>query len=250
MPVYETGLRASGPSDRMSASTRNGRSPAWRRSPDQRPTRNPASRADLPGLAARRFSPHPGKRASSATTGTAAPSRLSGDSRRRIGRSFSRHEHRRDSLTDVLPRQPVPAPTRGRGDRHPAGRGALAALRWSGRCDRRGVTLTTPWRPVRWSSVHHEGMALSADRAATRSADARAQVRALDVTDLVKRYPTGTEALRSVSLHIEAGEFFGLLGPNGAGKSTLIHCATGLAQPTSGAIRIFGNDAIEHYAAA
>jgi len=93
-------------------------------------------------------------------------------------------------------------------------------------------------------------MALSADRAATRSADARAQVRALDVTDLVKRYPTGTEALRSVSLHIEAGEFFGLLGPNGAGKSTLIHCATGLAQPTSGAIRIFGNDAIEHYAAA
>ncbi len=70
---------------------------------------------------------------------------------------------------------------------------------------------------------------------------------ALDVVDLVKRYPTGTEALRGVSLQIEDGEFFGLLGPNGAGKSTLIHCATGLAQPTSGAIRIFGHDAIEHY---
>src|SRR4051794_39867686 len=73
---------------------------------------------------------------------------------------------------------------------------------------------------------------------------------ALQVTDLVKRYPTGTEALRSVSLEIEAGEFFGLLGPNGAGKSTLIHCATGLAQPTSGSIRVFGHDAIEHYGAA
>ena len=70
---------------------------------------------------------------------------------------------------------------------------------------------------------------------------------ALRVTDLVKRYPTGTEALRGVSLELRAGEFFGLLGPNGAGKSTLIHCTTGLAQPTSGAIRIFGHDAIDHY---
>jgi ABC-2 type transport system ATP-binding protein len=70
---------------------------------------------------------------------------------------------------------------------------------------------------------------------------------ALLTTDLVKRYPTGTEALRGVSLEIQPGEFFGLLGPNGAGKSTLIHCATGLAQPTSGAISIFGHDAIEHY---
>ena len=70
---------------------------------------------------------------------------------------------------------------------------------------------------------------------------------ALEVTDLVKRYETGTEALRCVSLEFRAGEFFGLLGPNGAGKSTLIHCATGLAQPTAGAIRVFGHDAISDY---
>jgi ABC-2 type transport system ATP-binding protein len=70
---------------------------------------------------------------------------------------------------------------------------------------------------------------------------------ALQITDLVKRYPTGTEALKSVSLEIEAGEFFGLLGPNGAGKSTLIHCTTGLAQPTAGDIRVFGHDAVSHY---
>jgi ABC-2 type transport system ATP-binding protein len=70
---------------------------------------------------------------------------------------------------------------------------------------------------------------------------------ALQITDLVKRYPTGTEALKGVSLDIEAGEFLGLLGPNGAGKSTLIHCATGLAQPTSGDIKVFGHDAIHHY---
>jgi ABC-2 type transport system ATP-binding protein len=70
---------------------------------------------------------------------------------------------------------------------------------------------------------------------------------ALAIDDLVKRYPTGVEALRGVSLQIEAGEFFGLLGPNGAGKSTLIHCSTGLAGPTSGAISIFGHDAIGDY---
>jgi ABC-2 type transport system ATP-binding protein len=70
---------------------------------------------------------------------------------------------------------------------------------------------------------------------------------ALQITDLVKRYPTGTEALKGVSLEIPIGEFFGLLGPNGAGKSTLIHCATGLAQPTAGDIRVFGHDAIHHY---
>src|SRR5687768_3214104 len=70
---------------------------------------------------------------------------------------------------------------------------------------------------------------------------------ALEITDLVKRYPTGTEALKCVSLEIGAGEFFGLLGPNGAGKSTLIHCTTGLAQPTAGEIKVFGHDAIHHY---
>jgi ABC-2 type transport system ATP-binding protein len=70
---------------------------------------------------------------------------------------------------------------------------------------------------------------------------------ALAITDLVKRYPTGTEALRGVSLEIGDGEFFGLLGPNGAGKSTLIHCTTGLAGPTSGSIRVFGHDALHDY---
>ena len=61
-----------------------------------------------------------------------------------------------------------------------------------------------------------------------------APVTALQIDDLVKRYPTGTEALEGCRSTIEEGEFFGLLGPNGAGKSTLIHCTTGLAQPTRG----------------
>ncbi|HEX2127799.1 MAG TPA: ABC transporter ATP-binding protein [Solirubrobacterales bacterium] len=77
--------------------------------------------------------------------------------------------------------------------------------------------------------------------------DAAAPAQALTIADLVKTYGTGVEALRGVSLEIETGDFFGLLGPNGAGKSTLIHCTTGLAQPTSGSIRVFGHDAIDNY---
>jgi ABC-2 type transport system ATP-binding protein len=74
--------------------------------------------------------------------------------------------------------------------------------------------------------------------------------KALHIVDLAKRYPTGVEALRGVSVDIAPGEIYGLLGPNGAGKSTLIHCTTGLAQPTGGSIQIFGHDAINDYAEA
>jgi ABC-2 type transport system ATP-binding protein len=70
---------------------------------------------------------------------------------------------------------------------------------------------------------------------------------ALYIEELFKRYPTGVEALRGVSLQIKPGELFGLLGPNGAGKSTLIHCTTGLAQPTGGSIHVFGHDATGDY---
>jgi ABC-2 type transport system ATP-binding protein len=75
-------------------------------------------------------------------------------------------------------------------------------------------------------------------------------VPALEVRDLVKRYPNGVEALKGVSLEIGAGAFFGLLGPNGAGKSTLIHCITGLARPTSGSVSVLGHNAVDHYRAA
>ncbi len=62
------------------------------------------------------------------------------------------------------------------------------------------------------------------------------------VRDLRKRYGK-TEALRSVSLDIEAGGIFGLLGPNGAGKSTLVECLIGLREPDGGSIEICGIDA-------
>jgi ABC-2 type transport system ATP-binding protein len=49
-------------------------------------------------------------------------------------------------------------------------------------------------------------------------------------------------AVNDVSLEVNGGEIFGFLGPNGAGKTTTIKMIVGLLQPSSGSIRVGGND--------
>jgi ABC-2 type transport system ATP-binding protein len=49
-------------------------------------------------------------------------------------------------------------------------------------------------------------------------------------------------AVDGLDLQVEQGRFHGFLGPNGAGKSTTIKMLTGLLAPTSGSIRILGED--------
>jgi ABC-2 type transport system ATP-binding protein len=63
----------------------------------------------------------------------------------------------------------------------------------------------------------------------------------IQCTDLRKTYDGKVEAVRGISLQIEAGQCFGLLGPNGAGKTTTIEILEGLLAPTSGEVRIFGH---------
>jgi ABC-2 type transport system ATP-binding protein len=63
----------------------------------------------------------------------------------------------------------------------------------------------------------------------------------IECTNLRKTYDGKVEAVRGLSLQIEAGECFGLLGPNGAGKTTTIEILEGLLAPTSGEVRIFGH---------
>ncbi len=65
---------------------------------------------------------------------------------------------------------------------------------------------------------------------------------ALSVRGLTKCYDR--PAVDELDLTIRGGEFYSLLGPNGAGKTTTLRMVAGLLKPDSGAISIFGVDAL------
>ncbi|MCC4264833.1 ABC transporter ATP-binding protein [Oceanimonas baumannii] len=66
--------------------------------------------------------------------------------------------------------------------------------------------------------------------------------KALEIQGLRKTYEGGVEALRSIDLDVEAGDFYALLGPNGAGKSTTIGIISSLVNKSSGTVRVFGHN--------
>ena len=66
----------------------------------------------------------------------------------------------------------------------------------------------------------------------------------LSVSDLVKRYRTGTVANDGISFSLHPGEIYGLLGPNGAGKTTLVRQVLGVLRPTAGTITLAGRDVV------
>jgi NitT/TauT family transport system ATP-binding protein len=48
------------------------------------------------------------------------------------------------------------------------------------------------------------------------------------------------DAVRRISLDIEAGEFLTIVGPSGCGKSTILNIVSGLMQPTEGSVELDG----------
>ena len=66
----------------------------------------------------------------------------------------------------------------------------------------------------------------------------------VDLIDVTKTYETQppVHALRNVNLTVGAGEFVSVVGPSGSGKSTLLNLVGALDRPTSGVVRIAGQD--------
>ncbi len=67
----------------------------------------------------------------------------------------------------------------------------------------------------------------------------------LSLRGVTRTYVTGQgdlTVLKGVNLDIMAGELVGLIGPSGSGKSSLLHAAGLLERPTSGEVRIDGED--------
>jgi putative ABC transport system ATP-binding protein len=63
--------------------------------------------------------------------------------------------------------------------------------------------------------------------------------------DVTRRYgegDTAVDALRGVSVDVQAGQLTAVMGPSGSGKSTLMHILAGLDTPTSGSVTIAGTE--------
>lgn len=64
---------------------------------------------------------------------------------------------------------------------------------------------------------------------------------ALEARQLGKKYGR-KPVLENITFAVQPGEVYALAGPNGSGKTTLIRLLTGLALPTSGVVRMLGQD--------
>jgi putative ABC transport system ATP-binding protein len=68
-------------------------------------------------------------------------------------------------------------------------------------------------------------------------------IEAVDVTRVYSLGGVDVEALRGITVRIEAGEYASIVGPSGSGKSTLMHLLGLLDRPSSGVISVGGRDA-------
>lgn len=63
----------------------------------------------------------------------------------------------------------------------------------------------------------------------------------IEVRDVSFSYGS-VDVLKNINLNIHQGDYFGFAGPNGSGKTTLIKIMLGLLRPSTGGVKIFGQD--------
>jgi len=67
----------------------------------------------------------------------------------------------------------------------------------------------------------------------------------IEISGLSRQFGS-VQALTDLDLRIMPGDIYGLLGPNGAGKTTTIRIITGLAEPTSGWVKVVDFDPVKY----
>jgi putative ABC transport system ATP-binding protein len=65
---------------------------------------------------------------------------------------------------------------------------------------------------------------------------------ALQLDDVVKKYPGGVAALRNVTVDVAQGEQVAVVGPSGSGKTTMLTIMGTLERPTSGRLSVAGQE--------
>ena len=64
----------------------------------------------------------------------------------------------------------------------------------------------------------------------------------VEVRNLTRRYEAAVRALNDVTFDVERGEWIAIMGPSGSGKSTLLNILGCLDAPTTGVVRVDGQD--------
>ena len=68
---------------------------------------------------------------------------------------------------------------------------------------------------------------------------------AASLRGLFHRAYRDVQAVRSIDLSVDRGEFVAFLGPNGAGKTTTLKLLSGVINPTGGSARVLGSGALD-----